>query len=291
MSGSLLLCLASAATIVSAQGFAGNWEESHTKAQAAVAKLSLSEKIGIVTGVGWGKGPCSGSASAPKSISYPALCLQDGPLGVRSAASVTAFPAGIHAASTWDRTLMRLRGRGLGEETKALGIHVILGPVGGPMGQFANGGRNWEGFGVDPYLNGVAMEQTIAGIQEGGAQACAKHYIGNEQERNRETMNSNIEDRTLHELYLWPFAEAVRANVASVMCSYNKLNGKFACENKHYMDEILKKELGFRGYIVTDWNATHSTADAANAGLDMSMPGEIKISYFPPFSLALWSST
>lgn len=117
------------------------------------------------------------------------------------------------------------RGQGIGEETKALGINVILGPVCGPLGQFAQGGRNWEGFSSDPYLAGVAMEQTIGGIQTAGAQACAKHYIGNEQEKNRETMNSVIDDRTMHELYLWPFAEAVRANVAAVMCSYNKIGG------------------------------------------------------------------
>jgi beta-glucosidase len=130
-----------------------------------------------------------------------------------------------------------------------------------------------EGFSNDPYLAGVATEQTIGGIQEAGAQACVKHFILNEQEKNRETMNSVVDDRTLHELYLWPFAEAVHANVASFMCSYNKIDGKYACENKRVMEDLLKKELGFRGYVLTDWNAHHSTADSANAGLDMTMPG------------------
>jgi beta-glucosidase len=269
-----LLILVALAALVWCQGFSGDWDSAYTKAQTALAKLSQTDKLGIVTGVGWGKGACSGNTGAATSIGFRSLCLQDGPLGVRSASSITAFPAGIQAASTWDRTLMRDRGRGIGSQTKALGINVILGPVGGPLGQFAQGGRNWEGFGNDPYLAGVAMEQTIGGIQEGGAQACAKHFIGNEQEKNRETMNSVIDDRTLHELYLWPFAEAVRANVASIMCSYNKLGGTWACENQRVMNDLLKKELGFKGYVVTDWNAQHTTSGSANAGLDMSMPGE-----------------
>ena len=192
---------------------------------------------------------------------------------MRSAASITAFPAGILAGATWDRRLMKERGRGIGEEVRDLGIHVILGPVAGPLGQFVQGGRNWEGFSNDPYLSGVATAWTIDGIQSAGAQACVKHYILNEQEKNRETMNSVIDDRTLHEMYLWPFVDAVRANVASVMCSYNRIDGKYACENKKIMEELLKGELGFKGYVLTDWNALHSTSDSANAGLDMSMPG------------------
>ncbi|KAF4620126.1 hypothetical protein G7Y89_g14696 [Cudoniella acicularis] len=256
-----------------AQGFVASWDDAYTKANAALAKLSTTEKIAIVTGIGWGKGACAGNTGTASSINFRSLCLQDGPLGVRSATGITAFPPGIQAASTWDRSLMRERGRGIGGQTKALGVNVILGPVAGPLGEFAQGGRNWEGFGNDPYLCGVGMEQTVAGIQEAGAQACGKHYIGNEQEKNRETMNSVIDERTMHELYLWPFAEAVKANLASIMCSYNKLGGKWSCENPHALNELLKQELGFRGFVVTDWNAQHSTADSANAGLDMTMPG------------------
>jgi beta-glucosidase len=111
-----------------------------------------------------------GNTGTASSIGFRSLCLQDGPLGVRAASSATAFPPGIQVASTWDRTLMRDRGNGIGQQTKALGINVILGPVAGPLGKFANGGRNWEGFGSDPYLCGVAMEQTVGGIQEAGAQ-------------------------------------------------------------------------------------------------------------------------
>lgn len=144
----------------------------------------------------------------------------------------------------------------------------------GPLGKNARGGRNWEGFSPDPYLAGVAMIETIEGMQGAGAQACAKHYVGNEQERNRTVMTSNIQDRTLHELYLWPFADAVKANVASVMCSYNQLNGSFACEDHYILTDVLKGELGFEGFIMSDWNAQHTTIGSANAGLDMSMPGD-----------------
>lgn len=115
------------------------------------------------------------------------------------------------------------------------------------MGRVAAGGRNWEGFGADPYLSGEATYQTIKGIQKAGVQACVKHYIGNEQERNRTTSSSNIDDRTLHEVYLHPFLRAVQADVASFMCSYNLVNGSWACQNAKTQNGILKTELGYGG--------------------------------------------
>ncbi|KAI0905011.1 glycoside hydrolase family 3 protein [Ustulina deusta] len=267
------LSVASAAAAAPDDAIAADWEAAYTKANASLAKLSSNDKINIVTGVGWGKGACVGNTPAVSSIGYPSLCLQDGPLGVRYGTKVNAFTPGIQAASTWDRALIRERGQFMGEETKGCGIHVLLGPVAGPLGKHANGGRNWEGFGADPYLQGIAMAETIEGMQSVGVQANAKHFILNEQELNRETMSSTVDDRTMHELYLWPFADAVHANVASVMCSYNKINGTWACENDGVMNKLLKQELGFKGYVMTDWNAQHSTQQAANTGLDLTMPG------------------
>ena len=249
------------------------WSSAYAKASAAVAKLATSDKVNIVTGVGWSKGPCVGNVYAVSSIGWPSLCLQDSPLGVRYATGVTAFPAGIQAGATWDISLMNQRGAALGAESKALGVHVQLGPVGGPLGKFPQAGRNWEGFSNDPYLSGIAMAETIEGMQSSGVQACAKHYLLNEQELNRDSINSMADDRTLHELYLWPFHDAVNANVASVMCSYNQVNGSFSCENSKLIQGLLKGELGFQGYVMSDWDAQHTTTGSANAGLDMTMPG------------------
>ncbi|KEZ45775.1 putative beta-glucosidase L [Scedosporium apiospermum] len=249
------------------------WAAAYEKANTALARLSQNEKIGIVSGVGWGKGACVGNTGSAGSINYPSLCLQDGPLGLRHARSVTAFAPAIQAASTWDVELIRQRGQYMGEEAKGIGVHVLLGPVAGALGKIPAAGRNWEAFGPDPYLTGIAMIETIEGIQSAGVQACAKHYILNEQERNRETMSSSVDDRTMHELYLWPFADSVKANVASVMCSYNKINGTWACESQSAMQKLLKDELGFPGYVVSDWNAQHTTAGSANGGMDMTMPG------------------
>ncbi|KAL5316134.1 hypothetical protein ACEPPN_017012 [Leptodophora sp. 'Broadleaf-Isolate-01'] len=252
----------------------GDWATAYSKAKTALAKLSTANKVSMVTGKGWMKGPCVGNVAVVAAIGFPELCLQDGPLGVRYAQQVTAFPAGITTGATWDTSLFYAFGNALGAEAKALGVHVQLGPVAGPLGKIPTGGRNWEGFSNDPYLSGVAMANSISGMQAAGVQACAKHYLGNEQERLRDTQSANIDDRTTHELYLWPFAEAVRSNVSSVMCSYNKLNTTWACESKALLTDLLKNELDFQGYVVSDWNAQHTTAGSANAGMDMSMPGD-----------------
>lgn len=153
------------------------------------------------------------------------------------------------------------------------------------MGRHARGGRNWESFGPDPYLAGVAMNASVLGIQSVGVQACSKHYIGNEQETQRtsttnadgtaiEAISSNIDNRTLHEYYVWPFANAVKAGTASIMCSYNRVNGLYACENPSVLS-ILKDDLAFQGYVVSDWYATHGTSEFANGGLDLEMPGNV----------------
>jgi beta-glucosidase len=163
----------SAAANAYASGSAG-WDQAYVKAKAALNKLNQTEKVGIATGVTWEGGPCVGNTYAPSSIDYPALCAQDSPLGIRFANPVTAFPAGINAGATWDRDLLYARGAAMGEEAKGLGVHVQLGPVAGPLGKNPDGGRNWEGFSVDPYLSGVAMEETIQGMQDSGVQACAK---------------------------------------------------------------------------------------------------------------------
>lgn len=262
------------ATQLLARALAQDWESAYSQAQSALSGLSLSDKVGIVTGVGWNPGgECVGNTYPVSSIGYPSLCLQDGPLGVRYASSITAFTPGVQAASTWDLDLIRQRGQYIGEEFRGTGAHVMLGPVAGGLGKIAEGGRNWEGFSPDPYLTGIMVAETIEGVQGVGVQTAVKHYILNEQELNRETMSSNPDDRTTHELYLWPYVDAIHAESSAVMCSYNKIHGVWACESEFAMNTMLKERLGFKGYIMTDWDAQHSTADSANTGLDMTMPG------------------
>ncbi|WVQ75627.1 hypothetical protein IAR50_005256 [Cryptococcus sp. DSM 104548] len=250
-----------------------NWNSAHERARAYLSNWTIAEKVSLSTGVGWEQGRCVGNIGAVESQGFPGLCLQDSPLGVRLTDFVSAFPAGINAASTFDKDLIYARGYALGQEFKGKGAHVALGPMTN-MGRVAAGGRNWEGFGGDPYLSGWATDATVRGLQDAGVQACVKHYVGNEQERNRTTSSSNIDDRTLREVYTHPFLRAVQADVASVMCSYNLINGSWACENPKTLNGVLKTDFGFQGYVMSDWNAQHSGVLSAESGLDMSMPGD-----------------
>ncbi|KAK3331728.1 glycoside hydrolase family 3 protein [Cercophora scortea] len=213
--------------------------------------------------------------------------MHDSPVGVRGSDYNSVFPSGQTAAATFDRNLLNKRGYAMGQEAKGKGITVLLGPVAGPIGRAPEGGRNWEGFSPDPVLTGVGIAETIKGIQDAGTIACAKHFIGNEQEHFRqageakgygfkiaESLSSNIDDKTMHELYLWPFADAVRAGVGSVMCSYNQVNNSYACQNSKLINDLLKNELGFQGFVMSDWQAQHTGAASAAAGLDMTMPGD-----------------
>jgi hypothetical protein len=208
-------------------GAVQEWEESYKKAAHMVQQMTLVEKVNLTTGTGWMMGMCVGNTGPVARLDFPSLCLQDGPLGLRFVDNATAFPAGITVGATWNRALMFERGRAHGLEARLKGVNVLLGPAMGPVGRSPLGGRNWEGFGSDPVLQGIAAAQTIRGIQSQGVIATAKHWIGNEQEHFRQArewatpnaISSNIDDRTLHELYGWPFQESVRAGVGSVMCS------------------------------------------------------------------------
>ncbi|KAI0465686.1 glycosyl hydrolase family 3 N terminal domain-containing protein [Xylaria cf. heliscus] len=219
-----------------------SWSESLAKASDFVSQLTLNEKVGIVTG-GYLTPlvACIGSIGPIPRLQFDGLCFSDGPSGVSRSDGVSVFPAGITIAATWDRDLMYRRAVAMGEEFRAKGVHVALGPFAGSIGRHARGGRNWEGFGPDPYLAGVAMNASVMGIQSTGVQACSKHLIANEQETQRssstsggkviEAISSNVDDRTLHELYLWPFGNAVKAGTSTVMCAYNRVNGNYSCAN------------------------------------------------------------
>ncbi|KAF2643762.1 avenacinase [Massarina eburnea CBS 473.64] len=268
---------------------AGGWDDALEKSRVFLSQLSLEEKSQMVTGT---PGPCVGNIAPIPHLNFSGLCLQDGPLAIRQAVYASVFPAQLTAAASWDRELTRARGVQIAQEFKGKGSHVILGPVVGPIGRSPFGGRNWEGFSPDAYLSGVLVEETVLGMQSAGVQACTKHYIGNEQEiqRNPSTVNgttveaisSNIDDKTMHETYLWPFANALHAGTASIMCSYNRINGSYGCQNSKSLNGLLKEELGFQGYVMSDWSAVHTGVASIDAGLDMNMPGGIGFSTGSP---------
>ena len=257
------------------------WASAYAQAKAFVSQLTLTEKVNLTTGVGWEGEKCVGNTGSIPRLAFKALCLEDSPLGVRFGDFASAFGAGVMVAATWDRQLFYERGYDMGSEHRDKGVDIQLGPVVGPIGRAPEGGRNWEGFSPDPYLSGIAVGETVKGIQDAGIMACTKHYIANEQEHFRQgggnltgALSSNIDDKTMHELYLWPFADAVRAGTGSIMCSYEQINNSYGCQNSYTLNRLLKNELGFQGFIMSDWSAQHSGVASALAGLDQTMPGD-----------------
>ncbi|KAH0341052.1 beta-1,4-glucosidase, partial [Aureobasidium melanogenum] len=265
----------------------GDWKESYAKARALVSQLTLEEKVNLTSGVGTNQGNCVGQTGSVPRHNINGLCLQDSPVGVRLTDGNSVFPAGVNVAATWSRGLAYARGRGMGQEHYGKGVDMQLGPVAGPLGRAPAGGRNWEGFSPDPYLTGLMFAESIKGIQSAGVMTSAKHFIAYEQEHFRqsqeaknwgfnvtESITANLDDVTLHELYLWPFADGIRAGATSIMCSYNQVNSSQSCQNSYILNHILKNELGFQGFVVSDWYGTHSGVSSILAGLDMSMPGD-----------------
>ncbi|KAH7006923.1 beta-glucosidase-related glycosidase [Ilyonectria destructans] len=244
---------------------AGGWEDALKKARDFVAELTLQEKADMVTGQ---TGPCTGNIYPIPRLNFSGLCFQDGPSSLRMGDYVSVFPAGVTIASSWDRKMMYDRGLALGREFRGKGAHVALGPSAGPLGRSAYSGRNWEGFSPDPYLSGIAMEESILEFK-----TPANPFLDENGTLQYEAISSNVDDRTVHELYMWPFANAVHAGVASVMCSYQRTNGSYGCQNSKLMNGLLKEELGFQGYVVSDWLAVHAGMASIEAGLDMDMPG------------------
>lgn len=255
----------------------GDWADAYAQAQAIVAQLSLEEKVNLTGGI-TADSSCSGIIPPISRVNFPGLCLSDAGNGVRTTNLVTSWTSGISVGASWNRELARRRAVGMGNEFRAKGVNIALGPVVGPLGRIASGGRNWEGFSNDPYLCGALAYNTVEGIQSTGVITSTKHFIANEQERNRNpesevtAVSSNIDDKTMHELYLWPFQDAVKAGTGNIMCSYNRVNNSYGCANSKTQNGLLKTELGFQGFVVTDWGAQHSGVATALAGLDMVMP-------------------
>ncbi|WFD04695.1 beta-glucosidase [Malassezia vespertilionis] len=251
----------------------GYWDDAVGKARSDVEKLNLTDLVDLVTGSGWGNGPCVGNIKALSKINFKGLCLQDSPDGLRGVDRVTVFPDGITTGATFSKDLMYARGKAMGEEFRRKGAHVQLGPMVN-VARAPSAGRNFEGFGADPYVNGEGAYYTTLGVQDQGVQATLKHYIANEQEHFRNSGSSNVDGRTERELYLHPFMRGIQAGAVSVMCAYNLVNNSWACQNSELLNGRLKTELNFQGYVMSDWGAQHSGVASALAGLDMTMPGQ-----------------
>ena len=245
--------------------------------KSIIAQMTLEEKAALCTGAS------SWTTSPIERLGVPEMILSDGPHGVRRVPNVhemaleslpaTCFPTASCLASTWDVDLIRKMGEALAEECTALNVDVLLGP-GANMKRSPLGGRNFEYFSEDPYLAGEMAASIINGIQSKGVGTSLKHYAVNNQEFQRFSISAEVDERTLHEIYLPAFEKAVKqAKPWTVMCSYNKVNGTFASEHFNLLNEILKKEWGFDGLVVSDWGAVRNRVAALKGGLDLEMPG------------------
>ncbi|HEY0308090.1 MAG TPA: glycoside hydrolase family 3 C-terminal domain-containing protein [Acidobacteriaceae bacterium] len=230
-----------------------------------LAKMTLDEKLSLIGGNNF-------STHAIPSIGLPALKMSDGPYGVRTYGRTTAYAAGIALAAAWDTEIARRTGESMGKDARARGIHFLLAP-GVNIYRSPMNGRNFEYFGEDPFLAARTSVGFIEGVQSQGVVATVKHFAANNSEFNRHNLNTIIDERTLREIYLPAFEASVRdAHAGAVMDSYNLLNGEHLTQNSRMNNEILKKEWGFNGVLMSDWDATYNTIGAANGGLDLEMP-------------------
>ena len=257
------------------------WEEAYEKASIKLNEFSTTEKLSLLFGIqNMRKQPEDGGcvgAIEPIKGKFPGICLQDGPSGVRFAPNTTSWQAPINTACTFNKSLMYEVGKAMGKEFRDKGINVILGPAMN-MQRSPLGGRIWESYGDDPFLSGVCATNIIKGIQSNGVIACAKHYVGNDQETNRKYSSSNIPEQALWEIYIEPFYRSVKeGDVGSIMTAYNAINGTFCINNKRIVQDYLKDIIGFKGFVMTDWWAIKSNDSSNfNNGVDMNMPGGIR---------------
>lgn len=253
-------------------------EANKTKARELTAQLTLDEKIAIVHAAGLFR---NGNA---ERLGIPPLRMDDGPMGVRAELHndnwaplyntrdyVTYLPSGSAVASTWNPDLARMTGEVLGEEARGRGKDVILGPSinikRSPLCR-----RNFEYMSEDPVLTAAQGVAYIQGVQESDVAACAKHYAVNSQETDRLDVDETVSERALREIYLPAFEAAVQdGGVLSVMGAYNLVNGTKCCEHKQLLDDILRDEYGFDGFVVSDWSAVRDTKASAEVGMDIEL--------------------
>lgn len=252
------------------------------KIQKILSQMTLEEKVSLCSGNGGYKG-------VPR-LGIPNVNLTDGPRGPHGDNS-TGFPCGIGMAATWNPALMEAAGRVMGEETRSFGCSVLLGPACNIL-RDPVGGRFFEYYSEDPYLDAEITVPVVRGIQSTDVAACLKHYACNNRERNRNFYFSVVDDRTLHEIYLPAYKAAVeQAGLWSVMTSANGVNFEYVSDSRKLLTDILKERWGFDGVVITDWLQTRSTEKAAFAGLDISMPGGDNCGFGKPLLEAVRKGT
>ncbi|MBE6251162.1 MAG: beta-glucosidase [Bacteroidales bacterium] len=241
-------------------------QEHKDRAAEIVRKMTLEEKIAYVGGYE------SWYIREIERLGLPAIKMTDGPQGVRNNTKSTLYPSGIAAAATWDVDLINKMGVSLGKDARARGVHILLGP-GVNIYRSPHCGRNFEYFGEDPFLAGEIAASYIAGLQSQRVMACVKHFAVNNQEYARHSVASDVDERTLHEIYLPAFEKAVKkGKVATVMTSYSVVNCVRASESEYLNQKILRDLWGFDGFAMSDWNSCYSPVNVAAYGVDLEMP-------------------
>ena len=250
------------------------------KIDQLIAQMTLEEKVNML------HSKTNMSSAGVERLGIADMHYADGPFGIREEGvpngfqsagwkldSATYFPTGSALAATWSREMAYLYGTGMGTEARLRGKDVILGPAVN-IQRLPVGGRTYEYLSEDPILSAALSLQYTLGVQDKGTAVCIKHFAVNNQETNRGSVDAQIDERTLREIYLKPFESAVvEGGAMSVMPAYNKVNGDYCSENEHLLNEILRGEWGFKGFTVSDWGGTHSTMGAMLHGLNVQMTG------------------
>lgn len=259
-----------------------NWDDAYSWADQKLTELTLDEKLDMT--VGYEEFFFKGFPE--KGIPY--LYMSDATKGVhlrpelkdtthiRQLERSTAFPSPIMLAATFNPQLSYEYGKAVGEECRAGGVELLLGP-GVNLARNSQCGRNYEYLGEDPYMVGRMAAAYIRGLQSTGTAGCIKHFIGNETEFYRRRTNSIIDERTLHEIYMRPFKDGTDAGVAFIMTSYNKLNGEWTGESRNVIDTLIRRNLGFKGCVVSDWRSVYDNAKVVKSGQNCIMPGSNEI--------------
>ncbi len=241
-------------------------DQVEAKVASLLSKLTLDEKITLLSGT-------KDEMHVPgvKRLGIPELKFSDGPVGVRVWGKATAYPAGAMLASTWDQDMAQAVGKALGRDSRARGVHVLLAP-GVDLYRVPQCGRNFEYFGEDPYLSSKITVGYIKGVEGEHVGTSVKHYAANDQEILRDSVDTIVDERRLHEICFPPFKAAVKeANVSTFMAAYNKVNGEWCTANTYLLTDVLRKQWGFKGIMMSDWGAVHDCLGPLNAGTDLEM--------------------